>query len=113
MQLLSAAILGVVLLAAPSIQHSRPLPAESEKVLTPNSYRPAIGCKLLASDYGWPSNATWATLKNAKAKPWGTRGPDYTVQPQTVEEVQAAVNFARKHNVRLTMITSGHDFHGR
>ncbi|KAJ3464888.1 hypothetical protein MRS44_009674 [Fusarium solani] len=35
--------------------------------------------------------------------------PDYRLQVKTVSDVQNAVRFATKHNIRLTVLTTGHD----
>jgi hypothetical protein len=108
------AVLGAAILAAPSFQHVAIKPPSGDKALTPNSSTAPSGCKLLASDKGWPSDEEWLKVfpKGFK-KMKGTEGPDWWIQPQTVTEVQAAVNFARERNVRLSVITTGHDFHGR
>lgn len=39
--------------------------------------------------------------------------PVYVVNATTVEQVQAAINFARENNIRLNVKASGHDFLGR
>jgi hypothetical protein len=108
------AVLGAALLAAPSLQHVAIKPPSGDKALTPNSSTAPPGCKLLASDKGWPTDAEWrkAFPKGFK-KMKATEGPDWWIQAQSVKDVQDAVNFARERNVRLSILTSGHDFHGR
>ena len=68
----------------------------------------------MASDKGFPAEEAWTkAFPKVFKKMKGTEGPDYWIQPQSVQEIQTAVNFARENNVRLGVITSGHDFHGR
>ena len=46
--------------------------------------------------------------------PCSTRGyPAYVVDARTSADVQAAINFARKHDLRLTIKGTGHDYPGR
>ncbi|KAF1810030.1 FAD-binding domain-containing protein [Eremomyces bilateralis CBS 781.70] len=107
-------LLSFVLYAGLCIADPAPMPPIPDKVLTPNSSNAPAGCKLLASDAGFPSNETVkAALPNAIFKQWGTKGPDWVVQAKTVQDVQAGVNFSAQHNVRLTVITKGHDFMAR
>ena len=39
--------------------------------------------------------------------------PPYRLDATTVAEVVAAVNFTRQHNIRISILASGHDFVGR
>ncbi|KAF5354160.1 hypothetical protein D9756_007149 [Leucocoprinus leucothites] len=39
--------------------------------------------------------------------------PQYAILAETVEDIQAGVNFAREHNLRLSVKASGHDLLGR
>lgn len=39
--------------------------------------------------------------------------PTYVIKATRVSDVQAGVNFARKHNMRLIVRNTGHDFMGR
>lgn len=79
---------------------------------TPATTAPA-GCRKLNTDTDWPTQAQWeAALPGVVA----TNGsdehgslPDYRLQARSVEDVQAAVRFAREHNVRLSVLTTGHD----
>jgi len=88
---------------------SAPLPPAPDKVLTANSTTAPAGCKLLASDKGFPAVAPAGFIPKKK----GTLNPDWTVIAKTVEQVQAAVKFAAETKVRLTVISRGHDFMGR
>jgi hypothetical protein len=110
----ASAILAAALLAAPSVAHVAIKPPSPDKWLTPNSSTAPPGCKLLASDKGFPTEEELVKeFPKAFRKMKGTEGPDFWIQPQTVEEVQKAVNFAREKNIRINIVTSGHDFHGR
>jgi hypothetical protein len=107
------ALLALVLLVHPSWQEAM-MPPSPDKILTPNSTDPGAGCKLLASDKGFPEKDVWLkALPGVIPKTPGTFGPDYTVKALNVADVQKAVNFARDHNVRLSILNSGHDFMGR
>jgi hypothetical protein len=109
-----SALLGVALLAWPSSQHTAILPPFPDRALKANSSEAPSGCKLLPSDKGWPADWKWrSTFPGVFKKLKGTVGPDWMVQTKTVEDVQKVVNFARENNVRLTIISTGHDFHGR
>jgi FAD/FMN-containing dehydrogenase len=75
------------------------------------------GCRVVHTDKQWPANSVWkAALPNvltrgvAKDK---LKHPDYRLEVKTPAEVQAAVKFATKHNIRLSILNSGHDFLGR
>lgn len=71
------------------------------------------GCRKLNTDTDWPTQAQWeAALPGVVA----TNGsdehgplPDYRLQARSVEDVQNAVRFAKEHNVRLSVLTTGHD----
>ena len=85
-----------------------------DRALTPNTTVAPAGCKLLPSDKGWPADEVWRqTFPGVYKKLKGTVGPDWYFQVKSVEDVQKGVNFAREHNVRLTIISTGHDFMGR
>jgi hypothetical protein len=108
------ALLGVALLAGPSMAHTAIKPPSPDRALTPNSSNAPPGCKLLASDKQWPADDVWKkAFPGVFKKLKGTEAPDWMVQAKSVEDVQKAVNFAREHNVRLTIISTGHDFGGR
>jgi len=109
-----SALIGVALLVGPSSQHAAMMPPNPDKILTPNSSTAPQGCKLLASDKGFPSAETVKQmLPKAAFKEPGTFGPDWVLRATSVEDVQDAVLFARENNVRLTILTTGHDFGGR
>lgn len=71
------------------------------------------GCRKLKTDIDWPTQGQWeAALPGVVA----TNGsdehgplPDYRLQARSVEDVQKAVRFAKEHNVRLSVLTTGHD----
>ncbi|CAL1547280.1 unnamed protein product [Lymnaea stagnalis] len=42
-----------------------------------------------------------------------TKLPGFIILPKTVEDVQRAVLYARRHNLHLTVLSSGHDYIGR
>ncbi|TLD35106.1 Mitochondrial intermediate peptidase [Venturia nashicola] len=108
------ALVGAALLAAPVLGHSAIKPPSPDKALTPNSVNTPAGCKALLSDKQWPADAVWRkAFPGVFRKLKGTEAPDYMVQAKSVKDVQNVVNFAREHNVRLTIISTGHDFHGR
>jgi hypothetical protein len=87
-------------------------------VATANSQRSAPdGCKILHTDKEWPATSVWkAALPNILSRGLAKdklRHPDYRVEATTTAEVQAAVKFAAKHNIRVSILNSGHDFLGR
>jgi hypothetical protein len=107
-------VVTVALLAQSSLQHTAILPPFPDKALKPNSSDAPAGCRLLLSDRGWPTDDIWkAEFPGIFKKLRGTVGPDWMFQAQSVADVQKAVNFAREKNVRLTVISTGHDFGGR
>jgi hypothetical protein len=77
----------------------------------------AASCKILPGDPTWPKDAQWkAALPNAvKRGPQrqdNTR-PDWHLSALNAADVQKAVEFANKNNIRLSIITTGHDFLSR
>jgi hypothetical protein len=97
-----------------SVQHTAILPPNPDKVLNPNSTDTPAGCKKLASDRGWPTDQVWrSALPGAFKKLRGTEASDWFFQAKTVADVQKAFAFVREHNIRLTIISTGHDFIGR
>lgn len=74
------------------------------------------GCKKLPVDADWPS----MNVVNTELPGWEKmmadgdhKHPDYLYEVKTVKSVQRAVNFCAKHNVRLAIFNTGHDFIGR
>jgi hypothetical protein len=77
----------------------------------------AASCKLLPGDPKWPTDAQWkAALPNAvkrgPQKKENTR-PDWHLSALNAADVQKAVDFANKNDLRLSIITTGHDFLSR
>jgi len=71
------------------------------------------GCKLINTDKGYPTHDEFkATFPNIWTKE-GMNRPDYHLPVQNVAQLQNAVQFATKHNIRLSILNSGHDFLGR
>jgi FAD/FMN-containing dehydrogenase len=54
-----------------------------------------------------------ATQSTGMYKAWVSEPSSYAVAAETVEDVVAAVNFAREHNVKLVVKGTGHDYYGR
>jgi hypothetical protein len=74
------------------------------------------GCKKLPIDADWPS----PDVVNSELPGWEASMPDgdkkhpnYVYEVKTVSSVQRAVRFAANHNIRLSIINTGHDFLGR
>ncbi|KAL1595301.1 hypothetical protein SLS60_009991 [Paraconiothyrium brasiliense] len=71
------------------------------------------GCRRLKTDAGWPTHAQWeAALPGVVATNGSDQHgplPDYRLQARSIEDVQKAVRFAKDHNVRLSVLTTGHD----
>jgi hypothetical protein len=97
-------------------------PQGSSVAATPPALAPATGkattpagCRKLASDADWPAEAEWKKVlpdvePRSKKLAAGVYRPDYSIRAESYKDVQAAVKFATANNVRLTLITSGHDF---
>lgn len=114
MKSLVLALSTAALFAGQSSQHTAIFPPFPDKALYANSSEAPPGCRLLLSDKGWPADSVWkTTFPGIFKKLRGTVGPDWMMQAKNIADVQKAVNFARERNVRLTVITTGHDFHGR
>ncbi|KAE9984832.1 hypothetical protein EG328_008234 [Venturia inaequalis] len=77
------------------------------------------GCRKLASDADWPAAAEWTKAMGSDVQPRskklaaGVYRPDFSLRAESYKDVQKAVKFAATNNVRLTLITTGHDFPGR
>jgi FAD/FMN-containing dehydrogenase len=80
----------------------------------PNGTTTPEGCRKLKSDTDWPTLTAWkASIPGVIAGNAGPQGPDYRIQAKDFAEVQNAVKFATKNNIRVTIITTGHDQIGR
>jgi FAD/FMN-containing dehydrogenase len=76
----------------------------------------ASNCKVIPGDPTWPAASIWkGELPTAMEQASGgkQKHATYRIDVQTVDEVTKAVKFASKHNIRLTLLNSGHDFLGR
>jgi hypothetical protein len=97
-----------------SLQHTAILPPTGDRALKANSSDTPPGCRKLASDRGWPVDSIWrSSLPGVFKKLRGSEAPDWMFQAKSVADVQKAIKFAQDHNVRLTIISTGHDFIGR
>lgn len=88
-----------------------PNPITSDRQSTPD------GCRVVHTDRQWPDKSVWKAalphvLSRGVAKD-KLKHPDYRLEVKTAAEVQAAVKFATKHNIRVAVLNSGHDFLGR
>src|ERR1700760_877170 len=76
----------------------------------------ASDCKAIPGDPTWPAASVWKQ-ELPKAMLQGSKGTQkhatYRIDVETVDDVVAAVKFAAKHNIRLNVLNSGHDFLGR
>ena len=54
----------------------------------------------------------WATQSSGWAGAWTSKPSAYAVAARTAEDVAAAVNFARKHQLRLVVKGGGHSYQG-
>ncbi|KAL5610775.1 hypothetical protein FOBRF1_006892 [Fusarium oxysporum] len=75
------------------------------------------GCRKLSTDHDWPSHEIWedgipGVIRQNGSDPHGGL-PNYRVRADSASDIQAAVRFASKHNIRLSIITTGHDQLGR
>jgi hypothetical protein len=114
MKTASSVLFGAAMLASSAMAHVAMMPPFPDRALTPNSFVAPEGCKKLLCDKGFPEEHVFRdTFPGVYKKLKGTYGPDYMLQVKTVEDVKKGVNFARKHNIRLTVISTGHDFLGR
>lgn len=79
----------------------------------PNTTTTPSGCRKLNTDIDWPDVEIWkAALPGVVATNGSDKwGPtvDYRLQAKSVADVQNAVRFAKEHNIRLTVLTTGHD----
>lgn len=70
---------------------------------------------MITMNFEIQSNETWGCQLNASASAPCTQGnlPIYAAKVLSVSDVQKAVQFAAKHNLRLVIKNSGHDYIGR
>jgi hypothetical protein len=89
----------------------------SSALSAPPKQQVAPACKPNPGDPHWPADDVWQkelpNLEKAPAANGKSTRADYTVTAKEPADVIAAVKFAAKHNVRLSIFNSGHDFHGR
>ncbi|CAG8952006.1 hypothetical protein HYFRA_00000742 [Hymenoscyphus fraxineus] len=82
------------------------------------------GCQLISTDPDWPSPEVWQ-MALPGVTPIGPGAPtkrqldpnvphpNYRFKAKNAADVQSAVKFANFHNIRVSVITSGHDQQGR
>ena len=76
------------------------------------------GCRALNTDAEWPAPEVWEQalpgIVSRHTLPLvGPARPDYRFTAKSYEDVEKAVQFAANNNVRLTIISTGHDYMGR
>jgi hypothetical protein len=98
------------------------LSPKSTATSTPQGFRPVPNeakppqpsgppCRNIPGDPGWPNDNVWKselpgviTVEQKKDE----KHPNYHYSARNHGDVQAAVNFAGRHHVRLSIIASGH-----
>lgn len=75
------------------------------------------GCSKLHTDDDWPAAEEWQAklpgiIKQNLSDANGLL-PDYHIRAKSYSEVRDAIRFAASNNIRLTVITTGHDELGR
>ncbi|PVH83979.1 FAD-binding domain-containing protein [Cadophora sp. DSE1049] len=79
-------------------------------------------CRKLPTDTDWPSPSAWSSaipgiIPNTPLTTNTTTNsssiPTYRIRARTFLDVQNAIRFATTHNIRLSVITTGHDQLGR
>ncbi|KAF1986982.1 hypothetical protein K402DRAFT_403914 [Aulographum hederae CBS 113979] len=109
--------------ALPSRHFARHGPGGDEEEPAANATAPVssgkaapAGCKKLAVDSDWPAPEAW-TAAMPEVMPLGAsasqKHPDYKLKAESYKDVEDAVKFAAKNNIKITVINSGHDFLGR
>jgi hypothetical protein len=73
-------------------------------------------CKVIPGDLDWPVDEVWmkeipGVIKTPVSG--NITSPTWLINAKGSADVQAAVKFAAKHNVRISVVNSGHDFMGR
>lgn len=75
------------------------------------------GCRALKSDEGFPPHDAWIkALPGVEPIPPQSNGlkhPDYRLAASSAVDVERAVAFATSHNVRISIINTGHDYMAR
>lgn len=75
------------------------------------------GCRKLNVDSDWPAHEVWEAALPGVIHGNGSdvhgNKPDYCLRVRNNCDVEDAVKFAAKHNIRLSVITTGHDQLGR
>jgi FAD binding domain len=75
------------------------------------------GCRALKSDEGFPTSDAWAKalpgVEPMLPQSNGMRHPDYRLVARSAADVERAVAFAASHNVRISIINTGHDYMAR
>jgi hypothetical protein len=71
------------------------------------------GCRKLNTDSDWPSSQVWNQALPRASRTGGPALPDYRFRARTAADVEKAVKFAADNNLRITIITAGHDYLGR
>jgi hypothetical protein len=114
LSLLLLQLSSVFAFSQPEIVHTTS--SSKDELATVQRLPAPLGCKKLPTDADWPSADVvqeelpgWeAPMPDGKMK-----HPDYIYEAKSVNSVRRAVKFASKHNIRLSIINSGHDFLGR
>jgi hypothetical protein len=74
------------------------------------------GCRQLSNDELWPLAEVWMKevpgVVPTRPDPC-QKHPDYRITARNAKDVQNAIKFAAKHNIRVSIIASGHDYMGR
>jgi hypothetical protein len=78
--------------------------------------RPNTTCKTTVGDSLWPPYETWKQHMPGVTEVW-IRGseahPNYFLTARSIGDVQTAVSFVDRYNIRLSVISSGLDYLGR
>jgi hypothetical protein len=97
-----------------------PIPAPKAGPPPPSTLNVTVsnpGCKVIVGDKEWPADEVWIKEIPGVQKSPSVFGnitrPDWVLNAKGPEDVQAAVNFASKYSIRVSIINSGHDFLGR
>jgi hypothetical protein len=83
----------------------------------PGASAPKLVCKAIPGDKEWPADEVWTKgipgVEKSEAQVDNITRPDWVLNAKGAEDVAAAVKFAAKHQIRVSIINSGHDFVGR